>query len=180
DPIVKRTVEGDLGVRVSASALLDTVGEENIKKFLKIEKDSLKEKVNFLYKNTDFIPKVDEDIYFDAILSYFAVKLAVERHVGYLEVVYTPMGSVYFQYGKDLRDVKNIVLTGGPLIFNPYKKEILKGALYTPEEPFILKPKNPSFYIDKEYILFSLGVIGEINEDIALNLLEKYVGKLEA
>lgn len=178
EPFVKRTVEGDLGVRVSAPSLLEVVGEENMKKFLNSTNYNLKEKISFLHNDTKYIPEKEEDLYFDAVLTYFAAKIGVERHVGYLEVVYTPLGNIYFQYGKDLTEIKNVVLTGGPLIYNPYKEYMLKGILYSSNSPFILKPKNPSFYLDKEYILFSIGVISEIDKNVAIKLIEKYIDRL--
>lgn len=180
DPIVKRTVEGDLGVRVSAVSLLEAVSEGELEKLANNLKINPKEKAYFLSKNTNFIPEKDEDIYFDAILSYYAVKISMERHVGHLEVIYTPMGTLYFQYGKDLREVKRLLLTGGPLIYNPHKKTILKGALYSKDEPFVLKPISPEVFVDKEYILFSIGVISEISKVKAKKLIEKYVKRMEA
>jgi len=98
--------------------------------------------------------------------------------VGHIEVVYTPMGTLYFQYGKDLREVKNLLFTGGPLIYNPHKKMIIKGAVYSKDEPFVLKPVSPEIFIDKEYILFSIGVISEIDKEKAKELIYRYVEKM--
>lgn len=178
EPFLKRTVEGDLGVRVSALSLLDAVGEEKIISLLSFKNFNVREKITFLYNNTEYIPERNDDLYFDAVLTYFAAKLGVERHVGYLEVVYTPLGNMSFQYGKDLTGISNVVLTGGPLIYNPYKKDMLMGILYSSENPFILKPKNPRFYIDREYILFSIGVVSEIDKYVAIKLIEKYINRL--
>ncbi|ACI19211.1 methylaspartate mutase accessory protein GlmL [Dictyoglomus thermophilum] len=178
DPRVKRSVEGDLGVRVSALSLLEVVDEKELKRFLDTSRINPKEKAYFLTKNTGFIPKDNEDLYFDAVLAYFAVKISVERHVGHIEVVYTPMGTLYFQYGKDLREVKNLLFTGGPLIYNPHKKMIIKGAVYSKDEPFVLKPVSSEIFIDKEYILFSIGVISEIDKEKAKELIYRYVEKM--
>jgi uncharacterized protein (TIGR01319 family) len=174
EPYVKRTVEGDLGVRVSALSLWDTVGENKWREFFK-DLDLYKEKVKFLSENTDFLPNKDEDIYFDYILSYNAIKIAIERHCGYLEVLYTPMGALYVQYGKDLTEVKNLIGTGGPLVYNPYNICALKSALYDNANPFSLKPKKPKIYLDKEYILFAIGLLSELFPDKANNILKKYL-----
>ncbi|HOJ92248.1 MAG TPA: methylaspartate mutase accessory protein GlmL [Dictyoglomaceae bacterium] len=179
EPFVKRTVEGDLGVRVSALFLLESIGKNSLEKFFN-NVDHIEEKIKFLSENTSYLPQNDEDLYLDYVLSYFAAKIAVERHVGFLEVIYSPLGVIYFQHGKDLTEVKNVLATGGPLINNPYRKEILKACIYSKEDPFILKPKEPSFYLDKEYILYAVGLLSEFMEDRALNLLERYLLGVEA
>lgn len=174
EPYVKRTVEGDLGVRVSALSLWEAVGEEKWKEFLG-DLDSYKEKVKFLNENVDFLPIDEKDIFFDYVLAYHAIKLAVERHCGYLEILYTPMGITYLQYGKDLTEVKNLVGTGGPLVYNYYNISALKSALFDEKNPLILKPKNPKIYLDKEYIFFAIGLLSEFSPEKATNILKKYV-----
>ncbi len=174
EPYVKRTVEGDLGVRVSVLSLWEAVGEEKWKEFLG-ELNSYKNKVKLLSEKTDFLPIDESDFYLDYILSYHAIKLAVERHCGYLETLYTPMGITYLQYGKDLTEVKNLIGTGGPLVYNPYNISALKSALYDEKTPFILKPKNPKIFLDKEYIFFAIGLLSEIFPEKAVNILKKYV-----
>jgi len=178
EPYVKRSVEGDLGVRVSALSLFESAKKDIIKSFSHDKVKVIEEKVKFLNINTSYIPKNDEDLHLDAILAYFAVKIATERHVGHIEMVYTPMGTLLFQYGKDLRELDKVVCTGGPLIYNPYRVESLKGVIYSNDEPFILKPKNPTFYVDKEYIMFAIGVISEIYKDKSMSLVEKYINKV--
>ncbi|MGB9857216.1 MAG: methylaspartate mutase accessory protein GlmL [Dictyoglomaceae bacterium] len=177
EPYVKRTVEGDLGVRVSALSLWEAVEENKWREFLE-DLNSYKEKAKFLSENTDFIPINKEDIYFDYVLSYHAIGLAMKRHCGHLEVLYTPMGATYIQYGKDLTEVKNLVGTGGPLVYNPHNIDALKSALYDEREPFILKPKNPEIYLDKEYIFFAIGLLSEIFPEKAVNILTKYIVKI--
>lgn len=174
EPYVKRTVEGDLGVRVSALSLWEAVGEEKWKEFLG-ELTSYKEKVKILSENTDFLPIDERSFYLDHLLSYHAIRLAVERHCGYLEALYTPMGITYLQYGKDLTEVKNLIGTGGPLVYNSYNVSSLKSALYNENTPLILKPKNPQIFLDKEYIFFAIGLLSDIFPEKAINMLKKYV-----
>ncbi|PMQ02504.1 MAG: glutamate mutase [Dictyoglomus sp. NZ13-RE01] len=174
EPYVKRTVEGDLGVRVSAYSLWEAVSEEVWKNLLG-NLNSYREKVKFLSENTDFIPTKEEDIYFDHVLASVAIDIAVRRHVGHIEVVYSPMGSLYFQYGKDLTDVRALIGTGGPLIYNPYNLKSISFALFNPNEPFVLKPKNPDIFIDKEYILYAIGLISEIFPEKSDKLISKYI-----
>jgi uncharacterized protein (TIGR01319 family) len=52
----------------------------------------------------------------DRALASLAVDWAYVRHAGSVEQVYTPMGALYQQTGKDLTRVGTIVLTGGALV----------------------------------------------------------------
>ena len=107
-----------------------------------------------------------------------AVGLAVERHVGTLEVVYTPFGATYVQHGKDLTPLPVVIGTGGVLLYRPDALEILQGAVFNPAEPTVLKPQNPVFYLDKEYILAAMGLLREVAPQVALRMMKKYVVKL--
>jgi uncharacterized protein (TIGR01319 family) len=104
-----------------------------------------------------------------------AVGLAVDRHVGTIEVVYTPFGATYVQHGKDLTQLSVVIGTGGVLLHNPDVGEILRGAIFNPEEPTILKPQNVVFFLDKEYILAAMGLLREVAPQVALRMMKKYV-----
>ena len=82
----------------------------------------------------------------------------MERHAGTIETTYGPDGQIFVQYGKDLRDIKNVIGTGGPLIFSPVPEKILKETLHSETNPFSLKPKIPSFYLDERYLLYAIGL----------------------
>ena len=43
----------------------------------------------------------------------YALKFAIDRHVGTLESIFSPMGTLFVQSGKDLTDVKYVIGTGG-------------------------------------------------------------------
>ena len=104
EPYAKRSVEGDLGMRYSLESLIDanprSEGYED-----------------FLAKCTADPSYVPEDSEADSFLCTKAVKIAIERHSGYLEKVYTPMGETFYQFGKDLTDVKFLIGIGGALIY---------------------------------------------------------------
>jgi hypothetical protein len=51
----------------------------------------------------------------------------------------------------------------------------LEVGLYKDEEPDSLKPKNPKFLLDKEYILSAMGLLSMIDEDKAVRILKKYI-----
>ena len=56
------------------------------------------------------VPQNDEEIKFDEAMAKVATELALERHSGYIENVYTPMGVVFNQIGKFLWRVGTSVL----------------------------------------------------------------------
>lgn len=177
EPYAKRTVEGDLGMRYSSEALVETAGKR-LRDYLGWTDDQITQQLN-LYKDDPWrIPQTAEEAKFDAALGRMAVGLAVDRHVGTIEVVYTPFGASYIQNGKDLTPLGVVIGTGGVLLHHQDPLEILQGAVFNTEEPTILKPQNPGYYLDKEYILAAMGLLREVSPQVALRIMKKYLVKL--
>lgn len=175
EPYAKRTVEGDLGMRYSAKALLEASGEKLIRQYT--NSDDITAQCQYRHDHIDFVPSVPSEVSFDEALAKVATKFAVERHVGYLEVGYTPLGEVYNQYGKDLLNVNYLIGTGGVIIHSKNPQDILKEGGFTKENPTLLKPKSPKYYVDKEYILSAMGLLSYDLPDCALNMMKKYIIK---
>ncbi|AZR73398.1 MutL protein [Anoxybacter fermentans] len=183
EPYAKRTVEGDLGMRYSAQALLDVVGVKLLKEALKemgfeLSSDEIKEKVYRLSKDVEYLPQTEVDKALDTVIGWAAVKFAVKRHVGRVEVIYTPFGSSYLQYGKDLTPLKIVIGTGGVIVNHPEPGKILKGAIFDDNDPTLLAPQNPQFWIDKQYILSAVGLLAERDPSAALKIAKKYIKPL--
>jgi uncharacterized protein (TIGR01319 family) len=87
----------------------------------------------------------------------------------------TPDGEVNLQYGKDLRDVKCVIGTGGPIVFSRRPRWVLEGALYDEKKPHLLKPQKPKLFIDKKYIMFAMGLLSKVSPQKALRILKKYL-----
>lgn len=134
--------------------------------------------LELLKENPWRIPQTVEEGKFEVAMGRMAVGLAVDRHAGTIEVVYTPFGASYIQNGKDLTPLTVVIGTGGVLLHHPDPGEILKGAVFNPQEPTILKPQNPAFFLDKEYILAAMGLLREVSPQIALRMMKKYIVKL--
>jgi hypothetical protein len=78
-----------------------------------------------------------------------------------------------------LTGIKTIIGTGGIFKYGKESKRILEAARYSENEPSLLKPIQPeSFYIDKDYILFAIGLAAEIDPDKALKIMMKSLLKL--
>jgi len=178
EPFVKRTVEGDLGLRYNASSILHAVGKERFEQQLGNPNFDLDEAINQLSLFTDRLPESESERLLDTELSRNAVRLAMERHAGAIQTTYGPEGQVFVQYGKDLRGIKIVIGTGGPLIFSPVSKKILQEMVYSETNPFSLKPKVPDFYLDERYLLYAVGLMSEVEPDKALRVAKKYLKRL--
>ena len=120
-----------------------------------------------------------DDHFIDIALAKSAAKIAMERHAGRLEQIYTPNGEVIIKRGKDLTDIKTVIGVGGIFAYGHNNKEVLEGMLFQQTDPLSLKPKKPSFYIDKSYILYAIGLLAEIDPakafNVGINHLEKLI-----
>lgn len=177
EPYAKRTVEGDLGMRVSAVSLWESAGTRKIKKYAPQTEYNIEERCRYLQSSVNIIPNTKEEIEFDEAMGMVAVEIAMERHVGFIESVYTPMGVVYSQVGKDLLDTKYLIGTGGILVHSNNPNRILSAGLFTMESPNYLKPEKPEILIDKSYILSSMGLLAEKYPDKAIRIMKKYILK---
>ncbi|KLU59461.1 hypothetical protein CEB3_c44470 [Peptococcaceae bacterium CEB3] len=177
EPFAKRTVEGDLGMRYSALALGEAAGKR-LAGDLGWPQEKVRGRLELCAKEPWRLPVTDEDRDFDIAMGRVAVALAVERHVGTLEVVYTPFGASYLQHGKDLTQLPVVIGTGGVLLYHSRPLEILRGALFDPLQAGVLKPQEPTFYLDREYILAAMGLLREIAPGTALRMMKKYLVKL--
>lgn len=174
EPFAKRTVEGDLGVRYSAMGIVDTLSQEEIKLYSERGYDLIKEaKLRSL--QVDIVPESQHDVNVDRILAEISTDKAISRHDGKIEPVYTPIGTMYYQVGKDLSNVKYVIGTGGVLINATNPKEILQKVTFTLQKPLELRPQNPTFMVDKEYILAAMGLLSLDHPEIALKIMKETI-----
>lgn len=173
EPRVKRTVEGDLGVRHSCISLAQTIGYHRLAEWTGHDEASVEREVEELPGRADYLPEGEFALLLDDALARGAVLTSVNRHAGRLEEVYTPLGLSYIQRGKDLASVSHIVGTGGPIIHSANPKGILELAQYSQSEPDILRPKSPGFLVDAKYIMSAMGLLAQIEPSIAYGILKR-------
>ena len=180
DPFAKRTVEGDLGMRYNALSVLEAAGPDRIRKDRMTSKllGDLEERVTYLSEHINAVPKNEADYFLDAWLGRIASEVAVERHAGRLEHLYTPQGPILMQSGKDLTEVKNVIGVGGAFAYGRDPLMILEGALFSEADPLSLKPRSPDFFVDERYLLYAVGLLAEKAPDKALRIGKKYVRKI--
>ena len=106
------------------------------------------------------------------------VDKAMSRHAGKMEEMYTPMGMLYNQFGKDLGKVNFVIGTGGVLVHNQNPEEILSAIKYSINKGLELRPRNPGYMLDKDYILASMGLLAEIDALLALKIMKKHIVKI--
>lgn len=169
EPYAKRTVEGDIGLFHNLDTLAELADQQNIKL-----EGSADEVVSSL-RSTRSVPGEDDTRENQLLLSRLAVSTAVTRHVGTLITELTPHGISFRQKGKDLGKLKYVIGAGGPISFSSDPRLVLGGAVADSKNPHVLKPKEPSFLIDKEYILFAIGLLATEEPEKAYRIANKYL-----
>lgn len=175
EPFAKRTVEGDLGMRYSATALCKASGSKMIADYANAGEAAVDSYVEQVEKDIDYLPQTDEEKRIEIAMGKTCTRLSVERHTGFLEKYSTPCGMAKVQTGKDLTEVSVVIGTGGVIIHNEAPKEILQGVAFDPADPLILKPKKPAYMIDHQYIMASMGLLSDEHPDVALRMMKKYI-----
>ncbi|MDI9413134.1 MAG: methylaspartate mutase accessory protein GlmL [Bacillota bacterium] len=179
EPYAKRTVEGDLGVRVSVTSLLEAVDVSVLAEEVGWDAEKVKRHVQNLADNPQTLPKKSDDYDLDRALGHSAIKLGVGRHVGNLSEIYTPSGLVWIQEGKDLSKVTKVIGTGGVLINARQPLSMLEGVAKQPEAPLELRPTKPRYFLDEDYLLAPMGLLAQEKPLVALEILQKSLNNYE-
>lgn len=175
EPFAKRTVEGDLGMRYSALSLWEASGTRKIRKYLHRDDLNIEQECRHRSHNVDHLPETPEEVAFDEALAKVAVEMSLDRHVGVVETLYTPMGVLFSQTGKDLTQVNCLIGTGGVLVESQNAAEILRAGLFDDENPVTLKPQKPRLMLDQHYILSAMGLLAQDHPDKALRIMKKTI-----
>ena len=174
EPYVKRTVEGDIGMRYSMQGIIDSAGFKNICNLSGLDEEKAQDLINDLKENKDKVPNGNRELEaLDFALASSAVKEAVRRHSGTISETYTMMGKTYVQEGKNLTKVGQIVVTGGSLIHTKRTEEIAAHALYSESDPTSLRPKKADVWVDRTYILAAMGLLSSRYPKQALRIMKK-------
>jgi uncharacterized protein (TIGR01319 family) len=179
EPRVKRTVEGDLGMRHNAATIVEAAGLEAIARDAGLEAERAAALLAQVSADVERLPASAEEIAFDQALARAAVRLAVRRHCGTIETVYTTTGPVSVQHGKDLSRVDAVIGTGGALVASPDPRAVLRMALADASEPLALKPRSPKLLLDREYLLYACGLLQSVDPQAALELALGHLVELE-
>lgn len=161
DPEIKRTVEGDLGLRVSAGVAAQSaqayihaaLGESRAL-------EAFDAYIAGLAAAPDHLPqRGDPEDTFDRVLASACIHHAILRHAGTWRRVFTAMGETFLQHGKDLRHVRKVIGSGGYLSATP---DFVPSEAILPGDPGRLEqihlvPERFTYYRDRSYLLPLLG-----------------------
>ena len=181
EPYVKRTVEGDLGIRYNARSILEIAGKKQIKEKMAFfnrpfpENIDLEASIEYLSTHIGAVPQNREQSLVDIGLASTAVDIATQRHAGKIEEVYFPTGKIWIQYGKDLTKTKYVIGTGGIFAYSQEPWRVLRAACYNQNNPQSLRPMDPEFFVDERYILYAVGLLAEVAPTEALRIMKKYL-----
>lgn len=164
EPVLARTVEGDLGMRVSARAAWQT-GSEYLRGRAPDRADALREWTERVAARTGTVASTEEEQALDDLLAETCVHHALLRHAGTVEEAFTPAGKVRVQRGRDLRAVRTIVASGGYLGRRGSAKPVLdaleaaRGRVEEKTGAGFLLPGCPVVLLDRLYLFPLLGTI---------------------
>ena len=174
EPFAKRSIEGDLGVRYSMESLIKEAGIDRIAIESGASPEAVTAHCKICTQDTSAVfPSGSTAAKIDNALAGECVRISMNRHAGRLETVYTNMGEVQLQTGKDLTKTKYLFGTGGSVINSSAPETIMAKALYSQVDYDILKPENPKIIIDKNNILTAMGLLTRVDKQSALSMMKK-------
>jgi uncharacterized protein (TIGR01319 family) len=160
---VTRTVEGDLGMRWSATSTVAAA-----------ELEDLTEAAEVRHADPGFLPTTDAEYAEDEAIATAAVGLALRRHAGRSQVVVGPDGRVVERSGKDLREVRLLVGSGGVLRHGrPGVAERVLGSSIGEVEGGWQLPVRPRVVVDHDYVLAAGGLLAERHPRAAYLLVQR-------
>ncbi|HOT29556.1 MAG TPA: glutamate mutase L [Candidatus Ozemobacteraceae bacterium] len=176
EPAVKRTVEGDLGMRVSARSVLASGGPvlETLRVEAGMEASELETWADDVSETPSRLPVTSRQAALDRILAAVCVSLSIARHAGTVEESWTPGGKVFLQRGKDLRRVRTIIGSGGYLASSDdaslYLDAIAAASPPAPDGRMPLLPEAPRIVRDRDGLLPLLGNLASPYPELAAAL----------
>ena len=170
---LRRTVEGDLGMRWSAPGVLEADGDwlEAECRAAGIARGALRRACALRQRAPDYLPENPGEERIDCALATACVTHALRRHCGTLSTVYVPgQGADFEQRGADLRDVPLVIGTGGMLGRHAAGEAVLRAALERRSQGS-LTPRAPALALDRAYVLAAAGLLSTVDENAARALL---------
>jgi uncharacterized protein (TIGR01319 family) len=179
---VKRTVEGDLGIRYNARTIYEFIGGDTFLSKLRAlvssmdgQEPDMERQIRYLSQNVGHVPTTEIGLSGDIVLAESAASIAVQRHAGTLRQEFSVIGEILVQHGKNLLETENLIGTGGIFKYGLHPERVLRSALFDPETPWSLKPKAPKAYLDQHYMLYGIGLLVDDFPDQALRIAKKYL-----
>ncbi|MDL2314607.1 glutamate mutase L, partial [Desulfovibrio sp. OttesenSCG-928-C14] len=183
-----RTVEGNLGLRVSATGIVEAVGPAGVLNLrdrlsgsdggaaTEEECARVEEYARFLEAHTEHLPENDWEKALEPALAGAALEVALRRHAGHWLTEYNPVLGIQpgAPVGRDLRPIKWVIGVGGFFSHRPEQESaaILRHIFSNPG--LSLFPEEPIFRVDHNYLLYAMGLLGKKSPDAALAFAREY------
>ncbi|MEJ7630199.1 MAG: glutamate mutase L [Nocardioidaceae bacterium] len=165
---VTRTVEGDLGMRWSAMSTVEAAAMAGVP-----VSSGLAAAAQVRRDDPALVPGSAAERRADLELASVAVAIAVRRHAGRQQVVFSPEGRLLERDGKDLRQVDLLVGSGGVLRHAgiPEALAVLAAGAGDHVDGGWLVPRRPRLVVDADYVLAATGLLVEEHPSAAYSLL---------
>lgn len=176
-----RTVEGNLGLRVSATGIPDAVGPKAVIRAMDSDFGVTPEEVlNYtedLECHTDHVPADEREASLDRALATCAISVALRRHAGIYAQEADPIMGIMAgtAMGRDLRNVERVLCVGGIFVHTaPEKSLALVRKCFEDPGISLLPLREPEILLDRDYIFYALGVLGKHYPDMVLDFMKKH------
>jgi uncharacterized protein (TIGR01319 family) len=169
DQVVTRTVEGDLGLREGAAALLQVAKRD--RHIDAPEAEALEASVWRRCRERDFLPGSAEEAGVDERLATIAAALALHRHAGVLRTAVSADGVSLEKTGRDLRGASCLILTGGIFQHTPRPHELARSAIEMARACGALLGDVPVLR-DRSYLLWAAGLLRSCEPERASSMVK--------
>jgi uncharacterized protein (TIGR01319 family) len=177
-PPTLRTVEGDLGLRSGSAGVLTADGGW-IEAEADLDEGAIGQAVALRSKDSKWIPEDSGEARLDHLLAVGCVTHAVRRHCGTMLLSRGENGPpTLVRDGPDLREVEQVLGTGGVFAHRDDGRRILAAALER-RAPRSLAPHDPLLHVDGSYVLAAAGLLSTIDPEAASLLLQRQLGLIE-
>lgn len=174
-----RTVEGNLGLRVSAAGIVDAVGPQSVIRRMDtdfgVTAEEIHAYVRLLEADTGRIAADEKELCIDRALASCAVSVGLRRHAGHFAREADPLMGVAAgtPIGRDLRNVKLVLCTGGVFTYcRGAVRHGIVGASFREPGISLLPQEEPKIWFDENYILYAMGVLSKRFREPVLNLMK--------
>ena len=155
EPPVKRTVEGDIGMRVSARTAFEAIRDELARRRGDAFADAMAPYIEAVAADPARLPADETERQYDLELAAGCVTTALRRHAGSRRQVFTTNGPVMLQNGRNLRPVKFLIGSGGvlPRLSPEELAQSLWETPFDPENERLVPPPDCRWVADPDSLL---------------------------
>jgi len=177
EPVAKRTVEGDMGMRESSICLMKEVGRDKLAARCELSEEQIEKAIQKRITDRDYVADTDLERIMDHEIACSAVSVSARRHAGSVSKEFYD-GYRLVQRGKNLMDIKTVIGTGGILVKGDRHDAltVLQNVeISDKEKGALLLPVEAKPMIDEDYVFFAAGLLKEYDEEAALSIMKKSI-----